>query len=187
MTGIVIRIRPEHLLRALTLLLAVVAIPLGIMHTPYLHSRAALLTPERRDIMRYLDRAAGWADGLGREADTLQRILDEATRDPGAGRLLDLGQTGTQALERLAGLAQQTDSAQVPPAESALHRDLCDAVAVELQAAQDVLACVGAPSQDALALAQQDLADAWGRVATLRDVIRQQQAALARRGDDDGQ
>jgi hypothetical protein len=187
MTGTVIRIRPEHLLRALALLLAVVAIPLGIAHTPYLHGRATLLTPERRDIMRYLDRAAGWADGLGREVDTLQRILEEATRDPGAGRLLDLGQTGTQALERLAGLAQQTDSAQVPPAEGALHRDLCDAVAVELQAAQDVLACVGAPSQDALALAQQDLADARGRVGTLQDVIRQQQAALAQRGDSDGQ
>ena len=100
MTGTVIRIRPEHLLRALALLLAVAAIPLGIVHTPYLHGRATLLTPERRDLMRYLDRAAGWAGGLGREADTLQRILDEATRDPGAGRLLDLGQTGTQALER---------------------------------------------------------------------------------------
>ena len=76
MTGTVIRIRPEHLLRALVLLLAVVAIPLGIAHTPYLHGRATLLTPERRDIMRYLDRAAGWADGLGREADSLQRILE---------------------------------------------------------------------------------------------------------------
>jgi len=187
MTGPVIRIRPEHLLRALALLLAVVTIPLGIAHTPYLRGRAALLTPERRDLMRYLDRAAGWADGLGREADTLQRILEEAARDPDAGHLLDLGQTGTRTLDRLAGLAQQTDSARVPPAESALHRDLCDAVAVELQAAQGVLACVGAPGPEALALAQQDLADARGRVGTLQDVIRQQQGALARRGDDDGQ
>jgi len=186
MTRPVIRIRPEHLLRALALLLAIVAIPMGITYTPYLHGRATLLTPERRDLMRYLGRAAGWTDGLGREADTLQRILEEAARDPDAGRLLDLGQTGTRTLERLAGLAQQTDSARVPPAEGALHRDLCDAVAVELQAAQDVLACVGAPSQGALALAQQGLADARDRVQMLQEVIRRQQTALARRGDNDG-
>ena len=63
MTGTVIRIRPEHLLRALALLLAVAAIPLGIVHTPYLHGWATLLTPERRDPMRYPDRAAGGGGG----------------------------------------------------------------------------------------------------------------------------
>jgi len=176
----VIRIRSRWIAAILGIALILAAVPVGLANTPYQEGRAVVLTRERQAMMAYLRKLSGWTAAMGRSLDSLQDILDETAANPDSGRLLQGGQQGADTLQRLAALAQQAEEVRVPPAMSDLHSRAREALALEITAAQTVLACVGAPRPEMITNARKELKDAHGQLEALDGLVQGQRKAISR-------
>jgi len=186
MTQRVIRIRSRWAAVIVGISLTLVAVPLGLANTPYQEGRAVVLTRERQGMMGTLRDVSGWAAVMAGSLGDLEDILDETAANPDSGRLLQGGQRGAQTLQRLGAVAQQADGAQVPAAMSDLQRRAREALALEITAAQSVLACVGAPRPDSITAARSQLAAARSLLETLEELVQQQRKAISRQGGSHG-
>lgn len=182
----VIRIRSRWAAVLIAIALILAAVPLGLTNTPYQEGRAVALTRERQAMMAYLRDVAGWTTIMGASLRDLQDILEETAANPDSGRMLQGGQRGAQTLQRLGTVAQEVDGAQVPAAMSELHRQAREALALEITAAQSVLACVGAPRAETIATARKQLAAARTQLEVLNGLVQQQRKAISRQGGSHG-
>jgi len=186
MTHRVIRIRSRWAAAILCIALILAAIPVGLANTPYQEGRAVVLTRERQVMMAYLRDVSGWTAIMAACLRDLGGILEENAANPDSGRMLQGGQRGAQALERLGAVAQEVDGAQVPAAMSELHRQAREALALEITVAQSVLACVGAPRAETIATARKQLAAARTQLEVLNGLVQQQRKAISRQGGSHG-
>ena len=182
----VIRVRRRHLALVAVGALLVTTLLLGLGRTPYHNGRALLLTRERWSILTYLGRAAAWIDAMERELLVLERVLGDTAGTSAASNLLALGEEGGLSLERLARVARQVDSADVPAALEGLHQHLTAALSAELSAAQQVLNSIGAPRPEVIADAMQAVAAAQEEVGRTEALVDAQRAAVSRDGGTDG-
>lgn len=180
MTHRVIRIRSRWVAVVLGIALILLAIPVGLANTPYQEGRAVVLTRQRQSMMAYLRDASRWTAIMAGCLRTLESILDETAANPDSGRMLQEGQRGAQTLERLGVLAQEVDGAQVPAAMSELHRQARATLALEITAAQSVLACVGAPQPERIAAAREQLRQVQKQTEVLDGLIQRQRKAISR-------
>jgi hypothetical protein len=141
--------------------------------------RPLLLTAERRAVLRYLNTAEGWTEGLAKTGKCLEGLMPpEAKVVAGKDAILPtLPAPGEQppdlyrrthdaqaAYETLQGLAAEVERAQVPDALAGLHQELVlPALEAHLLWADGVLALVGAPesvSAEDLSAQQKNAGDA---------------------------
>lgn len=186
MTDRVIRIRSRWVGVMVGVVLLGVWVPLGLANTPYQEGRAVVLTRERQAMMGYLRDLSGWTAVMAASLGALQGVLDEAAALSDSGRLLQGGQRGGEALERLGAVAREVDGARAPAAMGEVHRQARDALAVAIRAGQSVVACVGAPRPETIADARAQLKEAQARLAALTGLAQRQRKAISRQGGPGG-
>jgi hypothetical protein len=158
---------------------------LGWANSPHdVGGRPLLLSPERREVLYYLEAAGAWAETLaeaGVSLDSLTPVEPPAPEDSSlpqlpapeeqASDLYDRVRQARLARAALEDLAREVEQRRVPEAMAGLHSLVTRALEAHLAWAEAMLAHVGAPdSVDAAELGQLR-ADAHEALQTLEETL----------------
>lgn len=126
-----------------TLLLVV-----GIITSPRGASgRPLLLSPERRDILRFLRQADKWEENASSILSDLDQLAVEIQTFPAPENLYERAHRSQIAVERSRELESSIVQAQVPSAMIDLHRLALEAAVKTRQYAEIVSARIGVPGE----------------------------------------
>lgn len=132
-----------RLLLGLAVLVLAIAFVVGLAVTPYLHGQPILLTPDNRQVKEYLDTYAARLATAEKEQARLESMLAPTRPGAAASSVFDLSQQARTSQENLDALARVIEETKVPGGLVPLDQALRDALAAELNFADQVLVFVG--------------------------------------------
>ena len=149
-----------------TLILAgmLILLVIGYISTPVVGGKAALLTPQTREIVRYRRSAQEWIAILGNVDEQMGMVLDD---DSGMD-LLERVQAVSRAQMDVSGVLRGIDRTSVPVTMNTLNADIAACAATHLDAVSAMEAWVNEPMSQRATQAKKALQSANACVEKLR-------------------